>query len=260
MKAILRQSLAVVGLAMSCSWVQAADSAHSAVLTVLWPQSEQTRDAYLKVNSAGLAESTIKMVSQRLNLTGPVTVVLGGGGKPRINAESQVVVLPYEHLQHIQDDLAASSNNGEVMPQVALDAFRYTLVHQLAHVAIAQQEESGQWLGEDAVADLTMLTLLEHMPDGDRIARNALRLFDKQAIGMVRPKDNFWASHSLNAERYWSGICQLLGSGQLIDEVLPAGEMDNTECAEHYVTLRNSWGQMFAQGLDPIAKGKVALR
>lgn len=260
MKAILRQGVAVICLAMSGYSVQAADGPHGAALTVLWPQSAQTREAYLQVKNAGLAETTINMISQRLNLTSPVTIVIGGGGEPRFNAETQVVVLPYEHLRHIQDDLAASSNNGQVMPQVALDAFRYTLVHQLAHIAIAQQEETGQWLGEDAVADLTMLTLLEHMPEGDRIARNALRLFDKQAIGMVRPKDNFWSSHSLNAERYWSGLCQLQGSGQVLDEVLPAGEMNNTECAEHYATLRNSWGQMFAQGLDPIAKGAVASR
>jgi len=260
MKANLRQGIAVVGLALAASVGQASSAISEASLTVLWPKSDKAQAAYQQIKKAGLAESVIEMAHNRMALKEPVTLVLGGGGQPRILVGSQMIVVPYEHLYDIEKDLAASSSDGLASPEVVMDAFLYTLVHQLAHVAIAQQDENGQWLGEDAVADLTMLTLLEHIPQGDRIARNALRLFDKQAIGLVRPRNNYWASHSLNAERYWAGICQLLGSGQAVDEVMPAGEMSNSECSAHYATLKNSWGQMFAQGLDPVVKDAVASR
>jgi len=52
----------------------------------------------------------------------------------------------------------------------------------------------------------------------------------------------------------------LQGSGKLLDEVLPIEQLTHADCEEHYATLRNSWGQMFAEGLDPIEKGAVALR
>ncbi len=260
MKSYLKQSACALGIIL-CSTSMASEQVHAPVLTLLWPEAGPAHQSFSTIKETGLAEAVITMAEQRMALRGPVTVVLGGGGKPRISQDSQVVVMPYEHLQQIEKDLSNGGAKDHEQRQVALDAFTYSLVHQLAHVAIEQQEESGQWLGEDAAADLTMITLLEHIPDGARIARNALSLFDKQAIGMVRETQNFWSSHELNAERYWAGICQLLGSGQVLDEVLPEDQMSNEECRVHYAALRNSWGQMFAQGLLPLEpESEVASR
>lgn len=254
MKAKTGRYLGTLAMLAFTGLVQAEIAAHRPTLTVLWPQNAQSSQAHAEITHSGLAEAVIDMAEQRMALKSPVTLVLGGGGEPRINTRSQVIVMPYEHLQHIKDDLKISTGQNVADTSVALDAFVYSMVHQLAHVAITQQEETGQWLGEDAVADLTMLTLLEHMPNGDRIAQNALSLFDKHAIGLNRSKSNYWASHSLNAERYWSGICQLHGSGRSFDEVMPAEQMSDAECGDHYALLRNSWAQMFAEGLEPLAE------
>lgn len=256
MKGLVRWGLGALSVVMTAGLAQADDDGMEGLaLTVLWPQTEQTREAFLQVKNAGLAEAVVKMAEQRMMLKGSVALILGGGGAPRVNTESQAVVMPYEHLQNIQKDLSASQGFDVTDLQPALDAFTYSLIHQLSHIVITQQGGSGQWLGEDAVADLTMLTLLEHMPDGGRIARNALSLFDRQGVGMAtRSKNNYWSSHLLNAERYQSGVCQLLGSGYSVGADMLTEQMSDEKCSKHYAALRNSWGQVFAQGIEPVKR------
>ncbi len=234
------------------SSAQAGSDAHSSALTLLWPQSEVAQVARDHIQASGLAETIITLMQQRLAVSAPLTVVLGGAGKPRIGERGQLVSVPYEHLQQIQAHLYNNRSAEPELLQVALDAYSYSVVHQLAHVLI-QQDDSDQWLGEDAVADLSMLTLIEHVPDGGRIARNALQLFDRHAVGMVRPRDNYWAAHALNAERYWAGVCQLMGSGHAVDDVISAVErFGGSSCEQHYAMLKNSWQQVFVANLPPI--------
>lgn len=244
----LRRLFGVACLVACTGMVGAASGADGAVLIELWPSSPAVRQAHRQIEQSGLAERLVALIDQRMALQRAPTIVLGGKGSPRVSTEAQLIVMPYEHLLAIESDLAAASDDGLAAANVVMDAFAYSLVHQLSRVAIAQQEhEGGQWLGEDAVADLTLLTLLEHVPDGDRIARHALELFDKQ-IGSARSSDNFWRANGLNAERYWSAVCQLLGAGVALGDVRPPGDTGDSECGERYAALRNSWSPLFVDG------------
>ncbi len=256
---IARCAFTVAALSIAMGAASAQSAAPS--LTLLWPQSEVATLAYNRIKAAGVAEDLIVMMQERLSSPEPLTVVLGGGGStPRIGKHGQLITVPYEHLHKIQAQLDANRATEPALEEQAMDAFVYSVVHQVAHVLV-HQGETGQWLGEDAVADLTMLTLLEHMPDGGRIARHALEFFDKDPLGMVQPKDNYWAAHELNAERYWAGVCQLLGSGHTVQDVEILGHSGGESCRQHYAALKNSWQQVFAPELAPINRpAEVAQR
>jgi|GEM_PF-6115971 len=253
MNSVFKRCLMSCGFVASLAMSQSQAGEHGPSLTVLWPEDAKVQSAYQEIKKSGVAEEVIKMAEERMALKGQLTIILGGGGEPRLTPDSGAVVMPYEHLLSIKNDVDFSiSANEAQQQQVALDAFSYSLVHRLAHATIKQQQESGQWLGDDAVADLAMLTVLDHMPNGGRIARNALRLFDKGAVGMQRNSTSFWVKNSLNSKRYDTGVCQLVGSGYSMDSLFGEAPVNEAVCAEQFALLRNSWSEMFVPGLTPV--------
>jgi len=146
------------------------------------------------------------------------------------------IVLSYRHWTSAMRRAAAVGRKSDIGSRSELvdDAMLYAGVHQLAHALMAQQDPATQLLGEDAVSDLATVLLLEAVPDGVRVAQNAMYLYDDSIA--VSGEDRYWSQHGHSIERVWSSTCH---------QSSVADAESKSVCATNYNQMVLSWAPLF---------------
>ncbi|MEM7376700.1 MAG: DUF4344 domain-containing metallopeptidase [Pseudomonadota bacterium] len=205
-------------------------------VSVEWPRTaaaRETRDALLR---AGTLEKLVEVADRYTLLRGELGVNVGHAPKSGFDPTTNTIVLSYRHWQSVVRRATAVGHfaEGQSLGTLADDAMMYSAIHLLAHAIMAQQDPATQRLGDDAVSDLATVILLEFVPDGARIAQNAMYLYDDTIA--VAGEDSYWLEHGHSIERVWSGTCH---------RGADTGGDDRAVCQGNYNQMVASWASVF---------------
>jgi len=178
----------------------------------------------------------------------PVTLRIGVDDGPLFDPETNEIWLPLDFLAEI-DRRFSSAQIVDTQPElddVVLDVVMHTLLHEVAHVIIAQFNIPTLGKEEDAADNLANVLLLEYVTNGDVIALNAADMFalEDQADDEFENAD-FWDEHSLDIQRYYTTVCHVYGAypeehSARIDAAELSVERAEA-CIEEYLTISHDW-------------------
>lgn len=222
-------------------------------LTYLPPDSDHFKPTLELLKSDDGLAAIVPQVNQLLQFAEPLELLVGADDGPYYDPGTQQITLPYEFVEEIAMRFSAVDTDNplsdEQLDTVVLDVVMHTVFHELGHALVAQYELPILASEEDAVDGLANVLLLEYFSSGEAIVSNAADMFALEDLDIdnFEPSD-FWAEHSLDIQRYYSGYCHLYGfdpDGQqhIIDEQILSAERAD-QCIDEYTLLSQNWLQV----------------
>lgn len=145
--------------------------------------------------------------------------------------------------------LRSSSRRGQLDP-TATAAVDAVFLHELGHALIDAWELPITGREEDAADQFAVLTMINGLKDGERMALNSARSYRLYAAQDWESDYYFWDAHSTDEQRYYDTLCLLYGHdtkkfGYLVDNgSLPTERAE--QCAEDYSRISRSWRTLLA--------------
>ena len=226
---------------------RAADEADGElVVQVAVPTKALRADAAL-ITDSEIVDDAVAAVDDALELPADITIQLGGDPEgPYYDPETRTVEYPWQFVAESRRLLAASGYAGAELDTAVVDATRFILHHELGHELIDVLDLPVLGREEDAADGFAAFTAVELEDDGELViaATDLFAAFDDEAGGELA-EDDFFDSHSLDLQRFYSISCQVYGS----DPDTYAGVIDGVglsderldECPSEWEQVRTSW-------------------
>jgi hypothetical protein len=192
------------------------------------------------------------LLNDILDLPQPITVRYGANEGPLYDPQINEIWIPYAFVTEITNRFSSSglSSDDEHATQITLDVLMHTLFHEVGHALVALYELPILGREEDAVDGLANVLMLEYLQEGADATLNAADMFSLESEDREYfDEQDFWDSHSLDIQRYYTTVCHVYGNApelheDLRDELL--SEERGEECVEEYEQLSYSWMRVLA--------------
>lgn len=187
-------------------------------------------------------------LNELLDLPQTITVRYGADEGPLYDPEINEIWIPYAFVTEITKRFSSSglSSDDEHATQITQDVLMHTLFHEVGHALVALYELPILGREEDAVDSLANVLMLEYLQEGADATLNAADMFSLESEDREYfDEQDFWDSHSLDIQRYYTTVCHVYGSAPehhsflIEDELLSAERGD--ECIEEYAKVSSSW-------------------
>lgn len=194
-----------------------------------------------------LVTNTATLLDSDFQLKDPLTIYLGGDEGPLFDGES-VIELPYAFLVEIRDlfDEVEYAETTEDRDIYILDVVEHTLWHEIGHYLVQSLDLPITGKEEDAVDELAYILLITMYEEGEEIALSAADSYKIIARETKYLEDvDFWDEHSLDQQRFHSGVCLIYGSDPdtyqyLMDDHDIAADRQDM-CVDDYIRRLNAW-------------------
>ena len=190
----------------------------------------------------------VDFINQSVRFAQPVTLLIGAEDGPLFDPATNEIWVPGSFLIEIEDRFSSAglATTEDEQSNAMLDVLMHTLLHEVAHVIIAQYDIPTLGKEEDAADNLANVLLLEYANQGDTIALNAADMFALEDRGVESlQEDDFWDEHSLDIQRYYTTLCHVYGANpEDNDELIDNGELsaDKAErCIDEYYQVSSDW-------------------
>ncbi|WP_299013238.1 DUF4344 domain-containing metallopeptidase [uncultured Photobacterium sp.] len=180
----------------------------------------------------------------------PVTVVFGALDGPLYDPEQHQIQIPYSFFNHAIERFKSNNykKSGISEEQAALDTLLHTLLHELGHAFVADNNIPVLGKEEDAVDNFATVLLLNYIESGDEVAISAADLFayEDQQIEAFDSLD-FIDEHSLDIQRYYYTLCLIYGSNpeqhsQLLEDIEKDFKTEREDvCEEEFERVSHNW-------------------
>lgn len=204
-----------------------------------------------------VVQGFMELVDSEFKLKYPIKLQFGAADGPLYDPEPHELQIPYEFLEETKERFAKAryEQTGVSVEDAMLDAVQHTLFHELAHALIAMYDLPIVGKEEDAADNLATVLLIEYLEDGAEVAISAADLFDLEGEELkTLSEEDFWDEHSLDAQRYYTTMCQVFGSDpkkyQSVKTEAGFDQERAANCPADYELVRDNWFKL----LEPIMK------
>ncbi len=183
-------------------------------------------------------------------------ITLAFGPYERIWYENNIIEIPYLFIQDIR---LGYSNTRIPHKRFSLDEFTgntlfHVIFHEMAHALVEQYNLPIVGKEEDAADNLADILLIYFFDKGDDIVISAADYFFMNGVHKKRlKKEDYWAEHSTDKQRYYSRICHVYGSNPEKHISLKRRVQFSDErayrCIRQYAELEKNWLQLLQPAL-----------
>ncbi len=158
------------------------------------------------------------------------------------------IEIPYGFIAHIRDHYESVNfpHKNTSLDQFTGNALLHIIVHEFAHALIDQYDIPVLGREEEAADNLADVLLLHFFTGGEDIVASAADLFYINTIGVKEySKEELWADHSLDIQRYYRRLCNIYGSNPDNNKALKTQTGFDEEragrCVFQYSEMLDSW-------------------
>ncbi|MGF1718580.1 DUF4344 domain-containing metallopeptidase [Vibrio kyushuensis] len=206
-----------------------AHAKESITINYLTPANEQEADILDVIKESGIDSLVSVLANKRFPFNNTLTIQYGGNEGPMYDPEQHKVHIPYSFYQQ---SLHYFTNNKyqerfDKSPQLgAIDTLLHTLLHEVGHAYIVDQNIPILGKEEDAVDNFATIILINEIDNGADAAISAADMFAFESDDRPDYYDfgEYIDEHSFDLQRYFSTLCLVYGSDpeahkELLDEV-----------------------------------------
>lgn len=224
------------------------------------PEDPELAEIHGAFQEIELLEGVLAVFNQTLALPHDVGVIFGecGVANAFYDPDTAAIVLCYELVDELADIFYEGMETEEELEAAAesiAGANLFILFHEIGHALIDVYDLPITGREEDAVDQLATVLLVESGDEAWELAAlDAAMFFGLSSERTELTEESFWDEHSLEAQRFYSIVCWILGSdperwGYLVEEeYLPAYRAER--CPAEYERMASAWGLL----LDPYPK------
>ncbi|MCL9775230.1 DUF4344 domain-containing metallopeptidase [Vibrio methylphosphonaticus] len=182
----------------------------------------------------------------------PLTVVYGGDDGPLYDPQQHQVIIPYQfYTDSVKYFLKHDYQKkfGKPAKQGAMDTMLHTLLHEIGHAYIADQQIPILGKEEDAVDNFAAVLMINYVNGGSDAVISAADMFSFESED--RPQyyevSEYIGEHSFDLQRYFSALCLVYGSDPehyptLLDEVEEDYRDERKDiCLQTFTQIDENW-------------------
>lgn len=211
---ILRSLLLVLPLALIMAAAAPAASAASFQIVYNTPRGDDEADARAFIDEEGITRTVTHLVNDEFQLSGNLTLFLGGAGHPGFDSGSGEIHMPYGFVFTIADRFRNDSYSltDVNIYDVTRDAYLHAILHEISHALFIMYDLRTSGDREKAIDALATLLLLRYYENGGDVVLHAAELFADERRASGGSQADFWAAHRLDRQSYNQAICLVYGS------------------------------------------------
>ncbi|MCU1543980.1 MAG: hypothetical protein JWM50_1845 [Microbacteriaceae bacterium] len=202
-----------------------------------------------RIRRSGVVERSVDAINAKVRLPRDVEIVMGGDDDgPYYDPERQTVEYPWTFVTETRSLLRSSDYAGAELDAGVEDAVGYILQHEMGHALIDQLALPVLGKEEDAADSFASFVAVNWLDDGEQViaASDLFGAYDDEA-GTTTSESEFFDSHSLDRQRFYTTSCQVYGADpKRYDNVVDGLDIDDErleECRTDWDELDRSWKQ-----------------
>lgn len=209
------------------------------------PASTQSQELLASFRSERYLETAATELDQVMRLPRALTLRMVECEAPNAyyNPDITTILICYNLLPAIAQDLANTELGEERLAQAASHAFGFVLIHELGHALMDILDLAVPGRQEDVADQLSVYALLEEEGGVDAALDGAAWFGVRSHRTDHAPA--FWDSHSLDGQRYYNIVCWVYGSNPEALAHLPEQSglplSRAVECPRDYQNLKRYW-------------------
>ncbi|PKF78837.1 hypothetical protein CW749_14985 [Vibrio sp. vnigr-6D03] len=227
-------------------------------LNYLTPLNDEEKTIKSLLIDSGVNELVVGFGDTLFPFKNTLTIEYGSDDGPLFDPETNKVQMPYSFVTEAHHHFAKNDYQkkyGKKPELGAIDTVLHTLIHELGHAYIADQQIPVLGKEEDAVDNLAAIIMIEYVENGADAAISAADMFDFETQGQPDKYQlvEYAGEHSFNLQRYFQTLCLVYGSDPekfagLLDEVgKEYREERESFCEYQYNTTRDNWHTYLGQ-------------
>tara|TARA_Y100001956_G_scaffold82836_1_gene106056 strand:- start:941 stop:1714 length:774 start_codon:yes stop_codon:yes gene_type:complete len=235
-----------------------ASATNNISIRYLEPIDGNEKQSLNDIKQSGVNETLIELSNSLMPFSRSLVIEYGSEDGPLYDPQKHVVQMPYSFYQEAWTHFKKNKYDekfGKSAQLGAIDTVLHTLIHEVGHAYIADQNIPILGKEEDAVDNLAAVLMIEYVENGDDAAISAADMFAFESEDRPDYYDfgEYIDEHSFDLQRYFSTLCLVYGSDPdkhkgLLDEV----ENDYLEerkdfCTYQYQTISQNWHHYLKQ-------------
>lgn len=235
-----------------------ASASDNISIRYLDPLDETEVQSLNDIKQSGVNETIIELSDGLMPFNKPLVVEYGSEDGPLYDPEKHLVQMPYSFYQEAWSHFKKNKYHekfGKSAQLGAIDTVLHTLIHEVGHAYIADQNIPILGKEEDAVDNLAAVLMIEYIDNGDDAAISAADMFAFESEDRPDYYDfgEYIDEHSFDLQRYFSTLCLVYGSDpdkhkNLLDEVENDYLTERKDfCEYQYQTISQNWHHYLKQ-------------
>ncbi|WP_241901335.1 DUF4344 domain-containing metallopeptidase [Vibrio sp. 10N.286.49.B3] len=218
-------------------------------ITYQTAQSADESSAAQLIKQSELDVTLVELNAHHFPLNHPLTIEYGSDDGPLYDPSTHSITIPYAFILESIDYLEKAGFEPSQASQLAMDTLLHTLLHEMAHALIADNQIPILAKEEDAADNLAAIMMINYVEQGDSAAINAADIFALEAEGKPEYYElgDYIDEHSFDLQRYFATLCLVYGSDPkkhktLLDEVEKHFLSDRKDfCIEQFAVTNENW-------------------
>lgn len=241
--------LLLTTIAFSSSLFAASDN-----IKIRYIEPENPADLDLKsaIEQSGVNQTMIELSDSLMPFNQTLTIEYGSSDGPLYDPEQHMVQMPYSFYEEALTYFKKNKYDekyGKSAQLGAVDTVLHTLIHEVGHAYIADQNIPILGKEEDAVDNLAAILMIDYVENGDDSAISAADMFAFESEDRPDYYDfgEYIDEHSFDLQRYFSTLCLVYGSdpekhSALLDEVENGYLTERKDfCIYQYQSISQNW-------------------
>lgn len=237
--------------------------AHAVDLEVRFAEPHQPDEVLVRawLRRSGVVADFVDVVREEFRLPRRIRLEFGSDDGPLYDPSARLIQIPYTFIIDVDARIAALSPDTPVPERddIVAGVLEHTLYHELGHALVDVLDLRLVEAEEDGVDTLATVLMIESFVDGDLAVLDAMEDFyalDELEGGEVPL--TYFAEHSLDIDRYESGLCLVYGSDppahpDLLEEL---GERRASACVSTWRSALKRWNRRLAPVLSGALLGR----
>lgn len=199
-----------------------------------------------------------------------IPVVFREGTEQAVYENGEIIIC-YDFLSHLDQALKDDFPDPKVRSEILLGEAHFVLYHEVGHALVQTLDIPVVGQEEDAVDGLATIIAVSvlkrpELAIGAAVALDALEQSDEEFH-----QEDYWDTHSLDAQRYYNIVCWVHGGApemceDLVAQLVPEDWFKTRagDCPEEFERLRRNWARLlephFKPGIRLLARAKRKAR
>ena len=199
-------------------------------------------------------------------LPATIPVIFREGPEQAVYQDGRIIIC-YDFLAHLDQALQEDFTDPRIRNEILLGEAHFVLYHEVGHALVQTLDIPVVGQEEDAVDGLATVIAVSvlkrpELAIGAAVALDALEQSDEDFH-----QEDYWDTHSLDAQRYYNIICWVHGGApemceDLVAQLVPEDWFKTRagDCPEEFERLRRNWARLlephFKPGIRLLARAK----